>query len=139
LLARKETAQLAQQADETTDKIQFRVIDPPRAALEPSGPPRMVFFVMITIVGVGIGVGISLLMSQLSPVVTSSSQIAKATGIPVFGSVSANENLGLHQWHKKKTILFMVSNAILLGILMIFISYFTFYDAVPASIKGIFG
>ena len=28
LLSRKETAQLAQQADETTDKIQFRVIDP---------------------------------------------------------------------------------------------------------------
>lgn len=43
LLSRKETAELAQQAEETTDKIQFRVIDPPRAELEPTGPPRIVF------------------------------------------------------------------------------------------------
>ncbi|WP_448212527.1 XrtA system polysaccharide chain length determinant [Colwellia sp. MEBiC06753] len=138
LLSRKETAQLAQQADETTDKIQFRVIDPPRAATQPSGPPRLLFFLGVTIVGVGAGIGLSLLMSQITPVVTSGQQLTRATGIPVFGTVSANENLGLHQWHKKKTILFMISNLILLMILIALLSYFAFPNAIQAPIKGIF-
>ena len=139
LLARKETAQLAQQADETTDKIQFRVIDPPRAALQPSGPPRLLFFFGITIVGIGAGLGMSLLMSQINPVITSTQQLSRVTGIPVFGTVSANETLGLHQWYRRKTVLFMLSNAILLILLLSFVSYFAFPDIVQAPLKGVLG
>ena len=138
LLNRRETARLAQQADETTDKIKFRIIDPPRAETIPSGPPRILFFIGVTIVGIGVGIGISLLMSQLNPIVTSSSQLSRATGIPIFGLVSANENLGLKSWHKKKTIIFMLSNLVLLGILIMFISYFLFPDLVQAPLKRIF-
>ena len=138
LLSRKETAQLAQQADETTDKIQFKVIDPPRAATQPSGPARFVFFGVVTVFGVGIGVGMSLLMSQLSPVATSTAQLSRATGVPVFGVVSANNNLGLQKWHKKKTIIFVVSNLCLLVILLMFMSYFLFPDAIQAPLKRIF-
>ncbi|REL31150.1 XrtA system polysaccharide chain length determinant [Thalassotalea euphylliae] len=139
LLARKETAQLAQQADETTDKIQFRVIDPPRAALQPSGPPRLLFFVGVTIFGIVAGLGISLLMSQISPVITSTQQLSRITGIPVFGTVSANESLGLHNWHRRKTILFMMSNLALIILLVGFISYFAFPDLVQTPLKGILG
>ncbi|MCH2055377.1 MAG: chain length determinant family protein [Thalassotalea sp.] len=139
LLSRKETAQLAQQADETTDKIQFRVIDPPRAPSKPSGPPRMFFFAAILILGVGAGVGMSLLMSQLNPVVTSSQQLSRATGIPVFGSISANENLGLIQWHRKKTIIFMASNLALILLLVAFVSYFTFPHVFQAPLRGVLG
>lgn len=138
LLSRKETAELAQQADETTDKIQFRIIDPPRAATEPTGPARIVFFIAATIIGIGVGIGVSLVMSQINPVVTSSSQLSKMTGIPVFGTVSANTNLGLHSWHRRKTLLFMLSNLILLVILMAFMSYFLFPDAIQAPLKRIF-
>ncbi|MEW6983631.1 XrtA system polysaccharide chain length determinant [Colwelliaceae bacterium 6471] len=138
LLSRRETAQLAQQADQTTDKIQFRVIDPPRAATKPSGPKRYVLFSVVTILGIGVGVGLSLLMSQLSPIVTSSSQLSKATGIPIFGMVSANENLGLQRWHKRKTIIFMISNAVLIFILMLFISYFMFPNLIQVPLQRIF-
>lgn len=138
LLSRQETAQLAQQADETTNKIQFKVIDPPRAATEPTGPKRILFFILVTVVGFGVGVGISLLLSQLSPVATSTAQLSKATGVPVFGVVSASENLGLKKWHKKKTILFVISNLMLLMILLMFMSYFLFPDAIQAPLKRIF-
>lgn len=138
LLARKETAMLAQQADETTDRIEFKVIDPPRAATSPSGPARFVFFGLVTVIGIGIGIGISLLMSQLNPIVISTHQLFKATGVPVFGVVSANENLGLQRWHRKKAIIFMSSNIILLSILIMFISYFLFPDAIQAPLKRIF-
>lgn len=136
LLNRQETALLAQQADETTNKIQFKVIDPPRAATEPSGPKRILFFIAVTFIGFGTGIGLSLLLSQLSPVATSTAQLSKATGVPIFGVVSANENLGLQKWHKKKTFIFIVSNLFLLMILMMFMSYFLFPDAIQAPLKG---
>lgn len=138
LLSRKETAQLAQQADETTDKIQFRTIDPPRIASQPSGPKRFVLFGAVTIFGFGVGIGLSLLMSQLNPIATSTVQLSKATGVPLFGVISANENLGLHKWHQKKTMIFVGSNLMLLCVLVLFISYFLFPDLVQAPLKRIF-
>ena len=136
LLNRKETAQLAEQADKTTSNIQFKIIDPPRVPVQPSGPKRILLFIVVTILGIGVGIGLSLLMSQISPVATSSIQLSKATGIPIFGSISANENLKLHAWHKRKTIIFMVSNFILLCMLIAFISYFLFPDLIQARLEG---
>jgi polysaccharide chain length determinant protein (PEP-CTERM system associated) len=138
LISRKDTAQMAQQANETTDKIQFRVIDAPRASSRPAGPKRFLFFGLVAFLGVAVGIGLSLLFSLLNPIATSSSQLSKATGVPVFGMVSANENLGLKKWHKKKTLIFIGSNLLLLGILMIFVSYFLFPDAIQEPLKRIF-
>ena len=137
LLNRKETAQLAQQADETTNPIQFRVIDPPRAPTEPAGPKRILFLIGATIFAFAVGVGLSLLFSQINPVVTSSMQVSKATGIPVFGIVSASENLGLQRWHKKKTLIFIISNSVLLIMLAFFILYAIAPNVILAPIKGI--
>ncbi|MEI6893684.1 MAG: XrtA system polysaccharide chain length determinant [Colwellia sp.] len=138
LLSRRETAQLAQQADETTDKIQFRVLNPPRKATQPSGPKRFILFGVVTVLGFSVGIGLSLLMSQLNLVATSTAQLTKITGVPVFGIVSANENLGLQKWHKKKTIIFIISNLLLMCLLALFISYFLFPDAIPAPFERIF-
>ena len=138
LLVRKETASLAQQADETTNKIQFRVIDPPRTTTEPVGPKRLLLYAVVTIFGFGVGIGLSLLFSQLNPVVTSSAQVSRATGIPVFGIVSAAENLGLQQWHKKKTWIFIISNTLLLTLLVFFVAYSLFPEAIQAPIKRLF-
>jgi len=137
LLNRKETAQLAQQADETTNPIQFRVIDPPRAPTEPAGPKRILFLIAATIFGFGVGVGLSLLFSQINPVVTSSSQVSKLTGIPIFGVVSATENLGLQRWHKRKTLIFIISNSVLLIMLAFFILYAIAPDTILAPIRGV--
>ncbi|WP_019028754.1 XrtA system polysaccharide chain length determinant [Colwellia piezophila] len=138
LLSRKETALLAQQADETTDKIQFRVIDPPRKATKPSGPKRFILFGAVTFLGFGVGIGLSLLMSQLSPIATSTIQLSKITGVPVFGVISANENLGLQKRDQKKTLLFIGSNLLLLCLLMLFLSYFLFPDIIQIPLKRIF-
>ncbi len=138
LLSRRATAELAQQADETTDKIQFRTIDPPRAATKPSGPARFILFGAVTFLGVAAGVGISLLMSLLNQVATSTSQLSKVTGVPIFGVISANENLGLHKWHRKKTLVFISSNLLLLCLLILFVSYFLFPNLIQAPLKRIF-
>jgi polysaccharide chain length determinant protein (PEP-CTERM system associated) len=137
LLNRKETALLAQQANETTNPIQFKVIDPPRAPTIPVGPKRVLFLVGSTILAFGVGVGLSLLFSQVNPVVTSSSQVAKITGIPVFGVVSATENLGLQRWHKRKTLIFIISNSVLFIMLAFFMLYAIAPNVILAPIRGI--
>lgn len=137
LLTRKETAQLAKQADETTSKINFRVIDPPRAPTHPSGPPRILFLIGSTILAIGVGVGLSLVFSQINPVVTSRNQVTRETGIPVFGVVSATENLGLQRWHKKKTLIFIASNTILFLLLVGFIMYAMFPEQIKAPLRGL--
>lgn len=134
LLSRKEKAQIGQSANETTSKINFKVIDPPRAPIKPTGPKRYLFYVVVTLLGVGVGLGLSFLFSQINPVVTSSSQVSRATGIPIFGIVSATDNLGLQSKDKRKTILFIVSNTLLLSILCFFIAYSLFPDAIQAPI-----
>ncbi|MGB0938830.1 MAG: XrtA system polysaccharide chain length determinant [Colwellia sp.] len=136
LLNRKETAQLAQQADETTNPIQFKVIDPPRAPTDPAGPKRVLFLIGVTILGLGVGIGLSLLFSQINPVVTSSNQVSKATGIPVFGIVSAADNLGLQKWHKRKTIIFIISNSVLLLMLAGFLAYAIAPNIILAPFRG---
>jgi polysaccharide chain length determinant protein (PEP-CTERM system associated) len=138
LLERKEKAQIGQSANETTSKINFKVIDPPRAPLQPTGPKRYLFYAVVTFLGVGVGLGLSFLFSQINPVVTSSSQVARATGIPIFGIVSATENIGLQSKDKRKTILFFVSNSLLILILCFFIAYSLFPDAIQAPIHRIF-
>jgi polysaccharide chain length determinant protein (PEP-CTERM system associated) len=138
LLSRRETAQLAKQADDSNSKIKFNVIEPPRVPSEPTGPKRILFLIAVAIFGFGAGTGLSLLVSQINPVVTSSSQVSRLSGIPIFGIVSASENLGLQKWHKKKTIIFIASNALLLLLLVAFIGYAIFPEAINAPLRRIF-
>ena len=97
----------------------------------------MLFLVGSTIFAFGVGVGLSLLFSQVNPVVTSSSQVAKITGIPVFGVVSATENLGLQRWHKRKTLIFIISNSVLFIMLAFFMLYAIAPNVILAPIRGI--
>ncbi|XQW85341.1 XrtA system polysaccharide chain length determinant [Thalassotalea piscium] len=137
LLSRKETAQIAKQADESTNKINFRIIDPPKAPTKPSGPKRILLFVAVLVAGLGVGTALSLFVSQINPVVTSGRQVAQVTGIPVFGVVSAADNLGLQKWHRRKTQIFIFSNMLLLSILCALIAYFLFPDAIQALIRRV--
>jgi len=137
LLSRKEKARIGESAEASTSKINFKVIDPPRAPLQPTGPKRMLFYVVVTFLGVGVGLGLSFLFSQINPVVTSASQLARATGIPIFGVVSAADNLGLQNKDKRKTILFLISNSFLVLILCFFIAYSLFPDAIKAPLHRI--
>jgi polysaccharide chain length determinant protein (PEP-CTERM system associated) len=138
LLRRKETAQLAQQADKTTSNINFKIIDPPRAPSKPTGPKRILLLILVTLLGLSAGAGLSFLFSQLNPVVTSVNQIQNSLGIPVFGIISATDNLGLKQWHKRKALIFIASNVALFILLVSFILYVLYPEAIKEPLKRIF-
>ncbi|MDC0609944.1 hypothetical protein OAP63_04370 [Vibrio sp.] len=122
LLSRKESALISQSVGDSSDDIKFRTIDAPRVPLKPSGPPRALLLIAVLILGVGGGVGLSFLMSQISPVISSTTQVVEAIGFPVFGVVSATEVSGMTMWERKKTKIFILSNIMLLVLFAVFVT-----------------
>lgn len=134
LLSRREAMQMSQQADLQSDDVQFRVIEPPRKALEPSGPNRLFFNVAILIVGFGSGIALAFLVSQLQPIVLRPSQLTRATGFPVFGAISHVSVKQLKHVENKKLIIFWVSN----GLILIGFAGFMLLDAMGYRLNSEF-
>lgn len=87
LLARRESARLSQQAEQSKQDIRFKIVDPPRLPLKPTGPKRLLLITMVLGAGLGAGVGLAFLIAQLWPTFDSRRSLLRIADIPVFGSV----------------------------------------------------
>jgi polysaccharide chain length determinant protein (PEP-CTERM system associated) len=87
LIQSRERQQLSQQAS-ATDQVDFRVLNPPRAELEPVAPKRLLLIVGVLAAALGAGAGLSYVLAQLRPVSSTTRALREITGFPVIGSVS---------------------------------------------------
>ncbi len=87
LLERLELARISEGAEQNSDEIQFRIIDPPNLPLTPTGPNRILFLLALLGASIGAGVGLTYLLNEIRPVYCSSADLYESTGYPVFGSV----------------------------------------------------
>ena len=88
LVERRESAQMAQSADQSSSEIAFRVIEPPFVPSEPSGPMRTLFLVGVLLLAMAAGLAWGFLRCMLQPTFIDLAQLGSTTGLPVFGSVS---------------------------------------------------
>ncbi len=88
LVKRREAARLAQRADESSDKVQFRIIEPPVLPLLPSGPNRLLFSAIVFLGALGAGAGVAWLLAQLKPAFYTRDQLVENYDWPVLGMVS---------------------------------------------------
>lgn len=88
LLTQREGAKLRSDASGKTDGVQFRVIDQPSLPRQPAAPNRTMLLTAVLIGGTVVGSGVAFAKSQLSNVYTTTQQLAKASGLPVLGSIS---------------------------------------------------
>jgi len=88
LLSRKQAATMSEEAEQTGDNVQYRVIDPPRVPLSPSGPHRLLLSSLVLVIGLGGGIFLALLLSQINPVIFTRRTLQNVAGLPVFGAVS---------------------------------------------------
>jgi polysaccharide chain length determinant protein (PEP-CTERM system associated) len=103
LLQRRESLHITGQVEQTGDQLQFRIIDPPRASINPVGPNRPMFLVGTTLAALGLGCVLALLLQQLNPVFMTRRELRDLVGLPVLGTVSrvqtarerANERRGI--------------------------------------------
>ncbi len=87
LLARRESTNLAQAADNMADKIQFRVVDAPQLPTAPVAPNRFLLCTAVLLGGVLGGVAIAVLLMQVDRSFATP-QGLRNLGLPVLGSVS---------------------------------------------------
>ncbi len=117
LIQRREAAKLRDEAVETSDDIQFRVIDPPSVPLEPVGPNRPVFLTVTLIGALGAGLAFAFLLSQINPVFSSRQELRKITSLPVLGSVS------VIMMPREKLVRRVQTSAFALGLVMLVIVF----------------
>ncbi|HSJ49286.1 MAG TPA: XrtA system polysaccharide chain length determinant [Gammaproteobacteria bacterium] len=88
LLLRRESASMSEQADVRGDDVKFKVIDPPRVPLAPSGPDRLLFMSLVLLGSLVAGGGAALMLSLVRPTFDDTKAMKDITGIPVLGVVS---------------------------------------------------
>jgi polysaccharide chain length determinant protein (PEP-CTERM system associated) len=87
LVARREATQIAHAADTKTEKIQFRIVDPPQVPILPAAPNRAMFVSVVLIFGIGAGLAVPFVLTQIDRSFATIGQL-RNLGLPILGSVS---------------------------------------------------
>jgi polysaccharide biosynthesis transport protein len=87
LLADREDVKLRGDVQSTTAAVKFSVIEPPSAPQSPSMPNRPLLLTMVLLAAVGGGAGAAFALGQLQGSFPTALRLAKASGLPVLGSI----------------------------------------------------
>ena len=88
LVARREATAIANAADTKTEKIQFRIVDPPQVPILPAAPNRPMLVSMVLLFGIGAGLAVPLALTQIDRSFATIGQL-RNLGLPILGSVYA--------------------------------------------------
>ena len=88
LLEQLETANIGEDVEASIDDVQFRIIEPPFADQNPSGPKRQLLLSGVLLVAMGIGAALAFLLDQLNPVFFAARDVTAVAGLPVLGNIS---------------------------------------------------
>jgi polysaccharide chain length determinant protein (PEP-CTERM system associated) len=105
LLQRLESAKISERADQSTEDVKFRVIEPPVAPVTPSGPDRVLLSSLVLLASLAAGLGFALLMQQVRPVFSTKDGLRQVTGLPVLGAVTAAVVESFIPWYRRQSAL----------------------------------
>lgn len=89
LLARRESARLAQAKDDRRDtSMSFRIVEPPTQPSKPSGPPRLMYASAVLFAGLAAGAGLAVLLTLLDDSLATIAKVRRTFAYPVLGAVS---------------------------------------------------
>ena len=116
LLARREAANISEQAELSGDQFKFRVIDPPRVPLHPSAPNRLLLMTGVLIMSIVAGALLALFLFMLRPTFDSARTIVEVLGRPVLGGVSMIHNREWSTRHRHALVAFSLAGIGLLAL-----------------------
>lgn len=117
LLARRESANIAEQAEISGDQLKFRVVDPPRVPLGPSSPNRPLLMTAVLIGGLVVGIVLAFFLYILRPTFDSARTVMEVLGRPVLGGVSMIYNKEWSARHRRALAAFSVAG---IGLLLLY-------------------
>lgn len=88
LVERRTSAKLSRDAEQSSDKLQFNVIEPPILPLSPVSPNRFLLVSAVFFIAVLAGMGLAILYEQAKATYYTRDQLEEALGLPVVGGVS---------------------------------------------------
>jgi polysaccharide biosynthesis transport protein len=88
LLADREDVRLRGSVQSETSSMQFKVIEPPSAPRAPVAPNRPLLLTLATLAALAAGAGVAFALSQVKASFATAGRLARASGIPVIGSIS---------------------------------------------------
>lgn len=88
LITRRESAKISEQAEQSSDSLKFKIVDPPRVPLKPVAPNRPLLASAVLVGGIAMGLVFAFFLSQIKPTYYHHRDVTESTKVPVFGYVS---------------------------------------------------
>ncbi|MGH8247731.1 MAG: GNVR domain-containing protein, partial [Gammaproteobacteria bacterium] len=116
LVARRESANLSSEMEETTTVAEFRIIDPPSVGTEPVAPNRLMILALIAFASLAAGLAVAFLATEIWPTFHSVRKLRVVTRRAVLGAVSAVPNSVIIRRRRRNAFAFScVFAALLVG------------------------
>lgn len=133
LLASSERDKLTRDA-QRSETIQFRIIEPPNAPLNPTDPNRLFMLLAVLACSLGGGGAIAFLLSQARPVYVDAESLTFETGIPVLGTVGRYTTLLENSSQRRDLLAFL---ACIVALLTAYGSMVAF-EILGGGLRGVF-
>lgn len=88
LLAQRERIRLQGEAETSADAVRIDILDAPTRPRVPNSPNRPLLLLGVLLAGLGGGIGVALALSQLQTTYATAARLARASGLPVIGSIT---------------------------------------------------
>jgi len=136
MLQRLESARISEQADQSTEDVKFRVIEPPVEPITASGPQRAALSTAVLLLSLAAGIALAFILQQLRPVFSTRDSVQQVTGMPVIGAVTAAIVQGFVPWYRRQSAL--VGGA-LAALFVVFLLNLMLQDNVRATLRNLMG
>jgi hypothetical protein len=133
---RLESARISESAEQSSENVKFRVIEPPLVPFKPSGPERAILNTMVLLAALGAGVGLAALLGQMRPTFTSRDVLQKVTGVRVIGAITMAVQQALVPWYRRQG--FMVGAALSL-LVVVFLLNLILTTPLRAALRSVTG
>jgi uncharacterized protein involved in exopolysaccharide biosynthesis len=106
LVARRESAAMTGELEESGNVASFRIIEPPRVGNKPAAPNRLLLVPLVFLVALVAGAAVSFLVSKTLPTFSDSRTLRELTNRPVLGVISMLDRPELRRVKRRRNYVF---------------------------------
>jgi polysaccharide chain length determinant protein (PEP-CTERM system associated) len=128
LLGRRESARISAAVEVSGDKLQFRVIEPPKAPSRPNFPNRPMLATVVLIAGLAAGGALIFLLHKFDETINTDVVLTEDFNIRVLGTVTRFETPALAASRLRRNGYFLIASGSLLATYALFIAATQLYQ-----------